>query len=84
MEEVVDILCLRLQSKGLVWFEISDLISDIYEILGVGCDPTAAIINGELSRLGWRELIIDEQTLNLIVSFLKNSGCLEVARSTVH
>ena len=84
MNEVVDVLCLRLLNKGLVWFEISDLISDIFEILEVGCDPTAAIINGELFRLGWRELFIDEQTLNLVVSFLKNTGCFKVARSTVH
>lgn len=84
MEEIFDILSLKLVNKGLIPVEITRLIKDVANILGDEDYFTVATVNQRLAFLGWSEQIIDEPTLDLIIFLFENRDDVEISRHTLH
>ena len=68
MENRLDDLFLRFQTKGFMRIEIPGLIQDVFNIIGKGryCNITDA--NQELEDLGWGIEIMDNITYELATS----------------
>lgn len=84
MEEIFDLLFLKLTHKGLMPVEIPRIIKDVVNIVNDGGEFTAGIVNERLEHMGWGEQIIDEFTFELIIFFLENRDDFQVVRDTVH
>jgi hypothetical protein len=81
---ICDTLFGRLTARGLMSVEILRLIKDVLNIVRDGGDFTAASINHELERLGWREQVMDETSFELIIFILENEYDYEVKRKQLH
>lgn len=68
MENVLDDLSLRFQTKGFMPIEIPGLIQDLFNMLGKGGYFTITYVNKELEDLGWGLEIMDNVTYELINS----------------
>ncbi|TFH40768.1 MAG: hypothetical protein E4G94_09025 [ANME-2 cluster archaeon] len=68
MENILDDLSLRFQTKGFMPIEIPGLIQDLFNMLGKGRYFTITYINKELEDLGWGIEIMDNVTYELINS----------------
>jgi len=68
MENRLDDLFLRFQTKGFMLIEIPGLIKDVFNILGKDRYCTIADINQELEDLGYGLGIMDNVTYELISS----------------
>ncbi len=68
MENILDDLSLRFQTKGFMPIEIPGLIQDLFNMLGKGRYFTITYINKELEDLGWGLEIMDNVTYELINS----------------
>ena len=66
MENRLDDLFLRFQTKGFIPIEISGLIQDVFNMLGKGRYCARTEINQELEDLGWGIEIMDNVTYELI------------------
>jgi hypothetical protein len=69
MEEIAHLLLYKLCQKGLTTVEIPRLVKDVLNIVDDSGDNTSATINQKLKTLGWGEAIVDQFTLELIISF---------------
>ena len=68
MENRLDDLFLRFQTKGFMRIEIPGLIQDVFNIIGKGKYCTITDTNIELEDLGWGLEIMDNVTYELINS----------------
>ncbi|OEU64144.1 MAG: hypothetical protein BA867_07630 [Desulfobacterales bacterium S5133MH16] len=68
MENRLDDLFLRFQTKGFMSIEISGLIQDVFNMLGKGRYCTITNVNQKLEDLGWGIEIMDNVTYELINS----------------
>jgi hypothetical protein len=68
MENRLDDLFLRFQTKGFMSIEIPGLIQDVFNIIGKGRHCTITDANQELEDLGWGIEIMDNVTYQLISS----------------
>ena len=68
MENILDDLFLRFQTKGFIPIEIPGLIKDVFNIFDNPVYSTIADINQELEDLGWGIEIMDNVTYKLINS----------------
>ena len=71
MENKLNDLSLRFQSKGFTPIEIPGLIKDIGIIFDEGRYCTIAEVNQELDDLGWGVEIIDNVTYKLMNSLVQ-------------
>ena len=84
MTDLIEALFSRLRKKDLTPVEINRLVKDGFFIIGDGGLFTVSIVNKKLLALGWQEKIIDEFTLELIVTLLQEKGCCTVNKHTIH
>jgi len=68
MENRLNDLFLRFQTKGFMSIEIPGLIQDVFNIIGKGRYCTITDANQELEDLGWGIEIMDYVTYELINS----------------
>jgi hypothetical protein len=71
---VRDGLFLRLAAKGLTPVEVSRLIKDFFNIRRNSTNLTLTSLNRELERLGWKQGIIDELSLGLLIFLFENEA----------
>ena len=72
MENRLDDLFLRFQTKGFMSIEIPGLIQDVFNIIGKGRYCTIINANQELEDLGWGIEIVDDVTYELVNSMVQN------------
>ncbi|MGW8325689.1 MAG: hypothetical protein ACWGNI_08265 [Desulfobacterales bacterium] len=68
MDNRLNDLFLRFQTKGFMSIEIPGLIQDVFNIIGKGRYCTITVANQELEDLGWGIEIMDYVTYELINS----------------
>ncbi|MFC1829121.1 hypothetical protein ACFL0O_05875 [Thermodesulfobacteriota bacterium] len=68
MENRLDDLFLRFQTKGFMPIEVPGLIQDVFNMSGKGRHCTRTEVNKELEDLGWGLEIMDNFTYELINS----------------
>ena len=71
MENRLNDLSLRFQTKGFIPIEISGLIKDVFNILDKGRYCTRAAVNQELEDLGWGIEIMDNVSYELMNSLVQ-------------
>ena len=74
----------HLSDKGLDPTEVNRLVKDIFCILQDGGTFTVGFINHRLSDMGWTQHIIDEDTIELVLTILENEFQYSVSTHTVH
>ena len=84
MTDITEALFSRLSKKGLTPVEINRFAKDVLYIIGGGGLFNVSIVNKKLLALGWQEKMIDEFTLELIVTLLQEKGYGAVNRHTIH
>lgn len=82
--DVCTALFFRLSSAGLEISEINSLMTDIFNILKEGGDFTQSLINQNLAEIGWHDNIVDEHTLELIMSLLETELNYKVTQKSLH
>lgn len=88
MDENFEYLLQHMANTGLEQEMIPGLIRDVANILlnsllesrYVTCD----LVNEKLAYLGWDESILDETSLQLIISILEQQGVLRAQAYTLH
>jgi hypothetical protein len=66
--EMLDILCLRLSSKGLMPVQIMKLLNDSFDIMKEGTLLSKALLKNELERKGWeKDRIMDDLTCDITI-----------------
>jgi len=73
MENRLDDLFLRFQTKGFMPIEIPGLIKDVLNISGNGEYYTLNAVNQEMEALGWGIEIVDDVTYELVISMVQNT-----------
>ena len=68
MENRLDDLFLRFQTKGFMPIEIPGLIKDVFNIIDNGEYCTITAVNKEMEYLGWGIEIMDNITYELVTS----------------
>jgi hypothetical protein len=71
MENRLDDLFLRFQTKGLMPIEVPGLIKDVFNILGNCGYCTISAVNQEMEDLGWGIEIMDNVTYELVNSLVQ-------------
>ena len=71
MEDRLNDLSLRFQTKGFMPIEISGLVKDIFYILDKGIYRTKTEVNQELEDLGWGIGIMDNDSYGLMNSLVQ-------------
>ena len=71
MEDRLNDLSLRFQTKGFMPIEISGLVKDIFYILDKGIYRTRTEVNQELEDLGWGIGIMDNDSYGLMNSLVQ-------------
>ncbi len=71
MDNRLDDLSLRFQTKGFIPIEIPGLMKDVFNIFNNPVYITISDINQELEDLGWGIEIIDNATYELINSLVQ-------------
>jgi hypothetical protein len=73
MENRLDDLFLRFQTKGFMPIEIPGLIKDVFNILDNDEYYTLTAVNQEMEDLGWGIEIVDNITYELANSMIQNT-----------
>ena len=71
MENRLDDLFLRFQTKGFMPIEIPGLIKDVFNILDNDGYCTITAVNQEMEELGWGIEIMDNVTYELVNSLVQ-------------
>ena len=71
MDNRLDDLSLRFQTKGFIPIEIPGLMKDVFNIFNNTVYITISDINQELEDLGWGIEIMDDATYQLINSIVQ-------------
>jgi hypothetical protein len=69
---IVDLLLLKLSSKGLPPGQVARLVKDVLNMVNDSGHLPVAAVNQRLAYLGWGEGILDESTYELIIYLLEN------------
>ena len=69
---IVDLLLLKLSSKGLPPEQVARLVKDVLNMVNDSGDLPVTAVNQRLAYLGWEEGILDEFTYELIIYLLEN------------
>lgn len=67
MNDILEVLSLKLKDKGLRPIEISRLIRDVGHIMDDGLFFNARTVEKRLKYLGWDERVMDSYVLELMV-----------------
>lgn len=70
MINIKDMISGRLQDRGLAPVEIMRLIKDVSNVVGGSWYFNPSDVKKALKRLGWREYILDNFTIELISLYL--------------
>ena len=73
MENRLDDLFLRFETKGFMSIEIPGLIKDVLNISGNGEYYTLTAVNPEMEDLGWGIEIVDDVTYELVISMVQDT-----------
>ena len=73
---IVDLLLLKLSSKGLPPGQVARLVKDVLNMVNDSGDLSLTDVNHRLAYLGWGEEILDEFTYELIIYLLENEESL--------
>ena len=73
MENRLDDLFLRFETKGFMPIEIPGLIKDVLNISGNGEYYTLNAVNQEMEALGWGIEIVDDVTYELVISMVQDT-----------
>ncbi|MGA9177887.1 MAG: hypothetical protein WBZ05_11635 [Desulfobacterales bacterium] len=73
MENRLDDLFLRFETKGFMHIEIPGFIKDVLNISGNGEYYTLTAVNQEMEDLGWGIEIVDDVTYELVISMVQNT-----------
>jgi hypothetical protein len=74
----------RLQDRGLAPVEVMRLIRDVSNVTG-GCHNFYhSDVKKSLKRLGWKEYILDNFTLELIFLYLDDETAKELRNAVLH
>ena len=65
-EEILDLIFIKLNHKGLTPIEAIRFIKDAFNILEEDDQPGLDVIKQRLQDMGWDEHIMDERTLELV------------------
>jgi hypothetical protein len=68
MKEIENILLYKLSNRGLTPLQIPRLVKDVMNIVSVGGEFTAGMMNSKLEALGWDREMVDPFTFELILS----------------
>jgi hypothetical protein len=71
MENRLDDLFLKFQTKGFMPIEIQGLIKDVFNILSNGGYCSITAVNQEMEELGWGIEIMDNVTYELVNSLVQ-------------
>lgn len=83
--EILDILCLRLSSKGLMPVEIMKLLNDSFDVIQNGAFFSKVLMKQELEKRGWeKNKIMDDVTSDIIMLCFANSEDYEELRIPLH
>ncbi|MCP3926276.1 MAG: hypothetical protein GY714_27235 [Desulfobacterales bacterium] len=82
--DVCTTLFFHLSSTGLKISEINSLVSDVFNIIKEGGDFTQGLLNQTLSEMGWQKDIVDEYSLQLIMSILETEFNFKVTAKSLH
>ena len=74
----------RLQDRGLAPVEIMRLIKDVSNVTGSSWYFNPSDVKKALKRLGWREYILDNFTLELIFLYLDDETMNEGGKPIFH
>jgi|GEM_PF-1781501 hypothetical protein len=74
----------RLQDRGLAPVEIMRLIKDVSNVTGDCYYFNHSDVKKALKRLGWKEYILDNFTLELISLYLDDEIVKEMSKSILH
>ncbi len=74
----------HLSNKGLDFSTVNRLMQDIFGILQDGGTFTVGLINTHLNEMGWTEVSIDEATVELALTLLKNEFKYSVHTHMIH
>jgi hypothetical protein len=81
---IKDMISGRLQDRGLAPVEIVRLIKDVSNVSGGSWYFNHSDVKKALKRLGWREYILDNFTLELISLYLEDETVTELSKSILH
>jgi len=84
MDEHFEFLVQRMVNRGLEQEMIFGLIRDVANILSESRYVTRNLVNERLAYLGWDQSILDETSLQLIISILEQHGVLKARTYTLH
>ncbi len=65
-EEILDLLFIKLNHKGLMPIEAIKFIKDAFNLLEEDEHLSLGVIRQRLQNIGWDEQIMDEQSLDLV------------------
>lgn len=82
--DVCTALFFHLSSSGLEVSEINSLVSDIFNIVKDGGDFTQTLLNKNLIEIGWQKDVVDEYSLQLIMSLLETEFNYKVTAKSLH
>ena len=84
MQEIIDTLIDRLYSKDVLPLEVPRLIRDVIYIINEENLSSVEPINRRLRTLGWKEQVMDEYVLQLILYLMENEGKHPIEPATLH
>lgn len=77
-------LFVRLTKKGVAPGDAHRLIKDVYSLICEGGSFTLLDINKSLMDMGWPANAMDAISLELFMSFLRETLCMEIEIHTLH
>ncbi len=84
MINIKDMISGRLQDRGLAPVEIMRLIEDVSNVTGSSWYFNLLEVKKALKRLGWREYILDNFTLELIFLYLDDETVKDSRKPILH
>lgn len=84
MDEYLELLVQRMTSKGFGLEMTLGLLREVASILSGSKYTTCELVNEKLVHLGWGESVLDEVSLQLIISILEQQGVLRAQAYTLH
>jgi hypothetical protein len=78
MNDILEVLSLKLKDKGLMPIEVSRLIRDVGHIFDDGVFFNARTVEKRLKFLGWNDRVMDSYVLELMVFLYESKTGSEV------
>ncbi len=77
-------LLYRLSEQGLMLVDSRRLIKDVIDLLCEGGFFTVDSVNSHLEQIGWNQQMLDTESLELIISLVKNEYDFSVKTHVLH